>query len=121
MNNRVLLMVVVRSSTLPLRTRSSVVFFSCFGSAVGMSPTPPKLRSPLLPLPVLRLVFVCSKYVLDESNCGLGVGSSCRSPRSSGEEVCGGVELEEMRPPGFAYDMRRAEPRELRPDPERWW
>lgn len=54
-------MVIVRSSTLPRRTKSSVPFFSVLGKPEGIAPTSPKFRSPLLPLPELRFVFVCSK------------------------------------------------------------
>src|SRR5690349_4298812 len=101
MKSRVLLMVVVRSSTLPLRARS-VVLVTCGLGWDFIGAMEPKLRSSLLPLAVDRLVLVfLTKYSL-LSAFWFGVGSSTRSPSSPGDESCGGVELEDMRPAGLA-------------------
>src|SRR5690242_20006463 len=101
MKRRVLLMVVVRSSTLPFRIRSEFLVTSSLGRDL-IGAMAPKFRSSLLPLPVERFVFVfCTKYS-GPSWIWFGVGSSATSPSSSGDEFSGGVELEETRPAGLA-------------------
>lgn len=57
MKRRVLLIVVVRSSTLPFLMRSEFLVVSGLGNDL-IGAMAPKLRSSLLPLPVERLVFV---------------------------------------------------------------